>query len=102
MSHDDRDRQNTGPHDSDRDVPVMMPDIGDQIFPEKLVSGWCISDGGRAEAGLPLFTASTDKIECEVMSPATGVLEIIVSANTAVRAGEVIAIIHQPRSRPAS
>jgi hypothetical protein len=97
MSHYGWRRWRVRPPDPDADVFVRMPDFGDQYFPEKLVTGWLVSDGDPVEAGDPLLTVSTDKADVDVPSPATGILEIHAEKNTTARAGEIVATIHTRR-----
>ena len=71
-----------------------MPDIGEGLYLEKFISGWHVDDGGTIQVYAPLFTVSMDKIDVEVHSPATGIVEILTPCQSTVRAGDVAAIIH--------
>jgi 2-oxoglutarate dehydrogenase E2 component (dihydrolipoamide succinyltransferase) len=53
--------------------------------------------GERVEEYEPLLEVNTDKVDSEIPSPVSGtVLEILVPADTTVRAGEVLAWIGEP------
>ncbi len=77
----------------DLSVDVTMPQMGVSVA-EGTVVGWRVSVGDRIEADQPICDISSDKIDTEVPSPATGVVaEILVPVETTVSVGEVLARI---------
>jgi pyruvate/2-oxoglutarate dehydrogenase complex dihydrolipoamide acyltransferase (E2) component len=74
-------------------VDVTMPQMGVSVA-EGTVVAWRVEVGDRIEADQTICEISTDKIDTEVPSPATGVVaEIIVPVETTVSVGEVLARI---------
>ncbi len=72
---------------------VTMPALGESVT-EGTVTTWLKKVGDRVEADEPLLEVSTDKVDSEVPSPATGYLaEIRVAEDDTVDVGTVIAII---------
>jgi 2-oxoglutarate dehydrogenase E2 component (dihydrolipoamide succinyltransferase) len=55
---------------------VKMPEIGESVT-EGTITRWLKQEGDRVEADEPLFEISTDKVDTEVPSPASGVLKTI-------------------------
>ncbi len=54
-------------------VPVQMPKLTMATF-EGTFIGWLVDDGQPVAENQPLYTVETEKVETEVLSPATGVL----------------------------
>lgn len=72
---------------------VLMPALGESVT-EGTVTTWLKSVGDAVEADEPLLEVSTDKVDSEVPSPATGFLaEIRVEEDKTVSIGTVVAII---------
>lgn len=72
---------------------VLMPALGESVT-EGTVTTWLKSVGDAVEADEPLLEVSTDKVDSEVPSPATGFLaEIRVEEDKTVSVGTVVAII---------
>ncbi|MCL6480299.1 MAG: 2-oxo acid dehydrogenase subunit E2 [Firmicutes bacterium] len=67
-------------------VDVIMPQMGESIF-EGTITKWLKKPGQRVERDEPLFEISTDKVDAEIPSPASGVLKEI-----KVREGETVPI----------
>jgi 2-oxoglutarate dehydrogenase E2 component (dihydrolipoamide succinyltransferase) len=65
---------------------VIMPQMGESIA-EGTVTKWMKAVGDRVERDEPLFEISTDKVDAEIPSPASGVLREI-----RVQPGETVAI----------
>lgn len=91
-----RDKRSEGaqPTDPGTDILVTVPSVGDGYFPDLIITEWLAGDGEYIVKNAPLFTVSTDKLDYELPSPASGVLEIVADVNTSVQIGEIIAIIH--------
>jgi 2-oxoglutarate decarboxylase len=64
-------------------VQISMPQMGESVT-EGTVLGWLKAVGDRVEADEPLVEISTDKVDAEVPSPASGVLTRIVAEPDAV------------------
>jgi len=74
-------------------VDVTMPQMGVSVA-EGTVVGWRVEPGDRIEAEATICEISTDKIDTEVPSPATGVVtEILVPVGDTVEVGTVMARI---------
>src|SRR5574342_549921 len=59
-------------------VSVTMPRLGESVT-EGTVTRWLKQVGDRVEADEPLLEVSTDKVDTEIPSPASGVLKKIVA-----------------------
>src|SRR5438105_454968 len=72
---------------------VIMPQMGESIV-EGTVTKWLKKPGERVQRDEPLFEISTDKVDAEIQSPATGVLrEIKVTEGQTVPVRTVVALI---------
>jgi pyruvate dehydrogenase E2 component (dihydrolipoamide acetyltransferase) len=71
----------------------MMPQLGETVT-EGTVTRWMKGVGDPVERDEPLFEVSTDKVDSEVPSPASGVLtEILVPEGETVEVGVKLAVI---------
>ena len=74
-------------------VSVTMPRLGESVT-EGTVTRWLKHEGDHVEADEPLLEVSTDKVDTEVPSPASGVLTSIkVQEDETVDIGVELAII---------
>ncbi len=74
-------------------IEVVMPQMGESVV-EATVIGWSKSIGDQVEEDETLLEISTDKVDSEVPSPASGTLvEIKAEADDTIEVGQVIAII---------
>jgi pyruvate dehydrogenase E2 component (dihydrolipoamide acetyltransferase) len=72
---------------------VTMPELGESIT-EGTITRWLKQEGDQVEADEPLFEVSTDKVDTEVPSPVSGVLQSIkVQADETVEVGAELAVI---------
>jgi pyruvate dehydrogenase E2 component (dihydrolipoyllysine-residue acetyltransferase) len=72
---------------------VTLPALGESVS-EGTVSRWLKQVGDSVEADEPLLEISTDKVDTEIPSPASGtLLEIKVSEDETVEVGAVLAIV---------
>src|SRR5579872_6833994 len=72
---------------------VVMPQMGESVA-EGTVTRWLKKLGERVERDEPLFEITTDKVDAEIPSPASGVLtRILVSENETVAVNTVVAVI---------
>ncbi len=72
---------------------VVMPQMGESIA-EGTITRWLVKVGDRVERDQPLFEISTDKVDAEIPSPASGVLlEIRNKENETVPVNQVVALI---------
>jgi 2-oxoglutarate dehydrogenase E2 component (dihydrolipoamide succinyltransferase) len=70
-----------------------MPQLGETVT-EGTVTKWLKAVGEAVERDEPLFEVSTDKVDSEVPSPASGVLErIVVQEGETVEVGTVLAVV---------
>jgi pyruvate dehydrogenase E2 component (dihydrolipoamide acetyltransferase) len=74
-------------------VTVSMPQLGESVT-EGTVTRWLKKEGERVEADEPLLEVSTDKVDTEIPSPASGILRgITVAEDETVAVGAQLAII---------
>jgi pyruvate dehydrogenase E2 component (dihydrolipoamide acetyltransferase) len=74
-------------------VSVTMPALGESVT-EGTVTRWLKQEGERVEADEPLLEVSTDKVDTEIPSPASGVLsKIVVGEDETVAVGAELAVI---------
>src|SRR5947208_1511160 len=74
-------------------VSVTMPALGESVT-EGTVTRWLKQDGDRVEADEALLEVSTDKVDTEIPSPASGtLLEIKVGEDETVAVGAPLAVI---------
>jgi pyruvate dehydrogenase E2 component (dihydrolipoyllysine-residue acetyltransferase) len=72
---------------------VIMPQMGESIF-EGTITKWLKKPGDSVQRDEPLFEISTDKVDAEIPSPASGTLsEIKVDAGNTVQINTVVAVI---------
>ncbi|MCI0521751.1 MAG: E3 binding domain-containing protein, partial [Chloroflexi bacterium] len=70
---------------------VYMPQMGEAVY-EGVISKWLKAKGERVEEGEPLLEINTDKVDSEVLSPASGVLlEALAAEGATVAAGSILA-----------
>src|SRR5919206_1522012 len=80
---------------------VTMPALGESVT-EGTVTRWLKAGGGRVEADEPLLEVSTDKVDTEIPSPASGVLASIkVAEDETVEVGAELALIDDGSGAPA-
>ncbi len=81
-------------------IDVLMPRLGETVV-EGTVSRWLVAEGEAVTKMAPLLEISTDKIDTEIPSPASGILlKIHAPAGTTVAAGALIAVIAGEGERP--
>jgi len=74
-------------------VEVVMPQMGESIF-EGTITKWLKKPGDRVQRDEPLLEISTDKVDVEIQSPASGVLkEVKVGEGQTVPIRTVVALI---------
>ena len=77
-------------------VTVTMPQLGESVS-EGTVTRWLKQVGDTVTADEPLLEISTDKVDTEIPSPASGVLLSIAAAeDETVLVGGVLAVIGEP------
>jgi 2-oxoglutarate dehydrogenase E2 component (dihydrolipoamide succinyltransferase) len=82
-------------------VSVSMPQLGESVT-EGTVTRWLKKEGERVEADEPLLEVSTDKVDTEIPSPASGVLrDIAVGEDETVEVGAQLAVIEEGSDAPA-
>jgi pyruvate dehydrogenase E2 component (dihydrolipoamide acetyltransferase) len=83
-------------------VSVTMPRLGESVT-EGTVTRWLKSEGDHVDADEPLLEVSTDKVDTEVPSPASGtVLSIKVQEDETVEIGVELAVIGDAGEAPAA
>ncbi|MEU6170578.1 2-oxoglutarate dehydrogenase, E2 component, dihydrolipoamide succinyltransferase [Streptantibioticus parmotrematis] len=83
-------------------VSVTLPALGESVS-EGTVTRWLKAEGERVEADEPLLEVSTDKVDTEIPSPASGVLSSIkVAEDETVEVGAELAVIDDGSGAPAA
>ena len=79
---------------------VVMPSMGESIH-QGTITKWHVVVGDLVERDQPLFDISTDKVDAEIPSPATGVLrQILHPAGTTVPVNRIVAWIAADMAEP--
>jgi 2-oxoglutarate dehydrogenase dihydrolipoamide succinyltransferase (E2 component) len=79
---------------------VVMPQMGESIA-EGTITKWLVKIGDQVERDKPLFEISTDKVDAEIPSPASGVLlEIRNKEGETVPVNQVVAVIGESGEQP--
>jgi pyruvate dehydrogenase E2 component (dihydrolipoamide acetyltransferase) len=72
---------------------IVMPQMGESIV-EGTITKWFKKPGDKVQRDEPLFEISTDKVDAEIPSPASGVLQDIkVSEGTTVQVNTIVGTI---------
>jgi pyruvate dehydrogenase E2 component (dihydrolipoamide acetyltransferase) len=83
-------------------IDVIMPQMGESIA-EGTITKWMKKVGDKVERDEPLFEISTDKVDAEIPSPASGVLlEIRNQEGETVPVNQVVAVIGEAGEQPAA
>jgi pyruvate dehydrogenase E2 component (dihydrolipoamide acetyltransferase) len=79
---------------------VTMPALGESVS-EGTVTRWLKAEGDHVNVDEPLLEVSTDKVDTEIPSPASGILQkIVVQIDQTVPVGAELAIIADSVSEP--
>jgi pyruvate dehydrogenase E2 component (dihydrolipoamide acetyltransferase) len=82
-------------------IDVVMPQMGVSVA-EGTITKWLKSEGEAIQADQPLLEISTDKVDTEVPSPGTGIVQqILVQEGETVDVGTKLAVI-APEGAPAA
>ena len=82
-------------------IDVVMPQMGESIV-EGTLTRWLKKPGDRVERDEPLFEISTDKVDTEIPSPASGTLgEVLVAEGATVAVNTIVARIGDGAAAPA-
>jgi pyruvate dehydrogenase E2 component (dihydrolipoamide acetyltransferase) len=80
---------------------VIMPQMGESIF-EGTITKWLKKPGDTVQRDEPLFEISTDKVDAEIPSPASGVLsEVKIAEGNTVQINTVVGVIADADGQPA-
>lgn len=81
---------------------VIMPEMGESIA-EGTITKWLVQVGERVERDQPLFEVSTDKVDAEIPSPASGTLLVVHHLEGAtVQVNDLVALVGDPSEQPDS
>jgi len=79
---------------------VVMPQMGESIA-EGTITRWLVKPGDKVERDQPLFEISTDKVDAEIPSPASGtLLEVRNQEGETVPVNQVVALIGEAGEQP--
>lgn len=74
---------------------VLMPLMGEGVH-EATLTNWLVKEGEKIDKDRPLLELSTDKVDTEIPSPASGFLaRILVPTGTVVKVGQLLAQISE-------
>jgi pyruvate dehydrogenase E2 component (dihydrolipoamide acetyltransferase) len=81
---------------------VIMPQMGESIF-EGTITKWLKKPGDTVQRDEPLFEISTDKVDAEIPSPASGILtEVKFAEGNTVQINTVVGVIGDGDGQPAA
>src|SRR5277367_6166923 len=81
---------------------VIMPQMGESIF-EGTITKWLKKPGDTVQRDEPLFEISTDKVDAEIPSPASGVLtEVKIAEGNTVQINTVVGVIGDAEGQAAA
>jgi pyruvate dehydrogenase E2 component (dihydrolipoamide acetyltransferase) len=81
---------------------VIMPQMGESIF-EGTITKWLKKPGDTVQRDEPLFEISTDKVDAEIPSPASGVLsEVKFAEGNTVQINTVVGVISESNGQTAA
>ncbi len=81
---------------------VLMPQMGESIA-EGTITKWLAKVGDEVERDQPLFEISTDKVDAEIPSPASGtLLEIKYQEGETVAVNKVVALVGENGEKPSA
>src|ERR1700729_2933857 len=81
---------------------VIMPQMGESIF-EGTITKWLKKPGDTVQRDEPLFEISTDKVDAEIPSPASGVLtEVKIAEGNTVQINTVVGVVGDGDGQPAA
>ena len=79
---------------------VVMPQMGESVV-EGTITKWLKKPGDTVQRDEPLFEISTDKVDAEIPSPASGVLkEVKVKEGATVQVNTVVGVIDADGAAP--
>ena len=82
-------------------VEIKMPQMGESIT-EGTVIKWFVAPGDRIERDAPLLEISTDKVDTEIPSPASGyIAEVLVEEGETVPVDTLVCILSEEKPDPA-
>ena len=74
-------------------IEIILPAMGEGII-EAEITRWLVREGDRIEVDTPVVEVATDKVDSEIPSPGTGIIQKILSVEGDVpKVGQVIALI---------
>src|SRR5215210_6665509 len=74
-------------------VELILPKMGESVA-EATILKWLKKEGDRIEADEPVLEIATDKVDSEVPSPVSGILnKMLFAEGDVVKVGAVIALI---------
>ena len=76
-------------------IQIVVPDLGESVV-EATVGSWLKKEGDRVQAGEPIVSLETDKVDLDVTAPQAGVLSKIErQEGEDVKVGDVLAVIEE-------
>jgi 2-oxoglutarate dehydrogenase E2 component (dihydrolipoamide succinyltransferase) len=74
-------------------IEIILPAMGEGII-EAEITRWLVREGDPVELDTPLVEVATDKVDSEIPSPGSGILQKILSSEGDIpKVGQVIALI---------
>ncbi len=74
-------------------IEVLLPQMGEGVH-EATLTNWLVAEGQKVDKDKPLFEVSTDKVDTEIPSPASGYLaRIVVPVGSTAQVNQCLAYI---------
>src|ERR1700719_1902267 len=74
-------------------VEVVMPQMGESVVKGTIIN-WLVKEGDKVGEDQPLVAISTDKVDAEIPSPATGTIaRIVAKEGETLPIGALLAVI---------
>jgi pyruvate/2-oxoglutarate dehydrogenase complex dihydrolipoamide acyltransferase (E2) component len=73
-------------------MEIRMPKLGMEMT-EAVLSRWLVQDGDSVDKEQPIYEIETEKIESEVLAPASGVLRQVADPGGTYVVGELLGLL---------
>jgi len=82
------------------EIQLLMPEMGESVT-DATITSWLVSEGDKIEADQDILEVATDKVDTEVPSPVTGVIQkILHHPGETIAVGKPLAIIEAEGDAP--
>ena len=75
-------------------IEIILPAMGEGII-EAEITRWLVSEGDHVDIDQPVVEVATDKVDSEIPSPASGVIQkIMLQEGDSAKVGQVMALVN--------